>query len=363
MKYLTILFLLITQFSLAQSTSVQKIIDKIDFQEDTVKSVFDWMADNIKYDVAMANEMKEKGRSPKNTTSKSYAAYKKAQLEKVIQRKKGVCQDYSLLFHTILTELGYDSYIVQGYTKDAKGRVRRSLGHTWNAVKINGAWKLYDPTWGAGVVKDGKKFIKRYSLQWYDVSPEEMIKTHMPYDPMWQLLDHPLSYQDFDQSKAAANDSEKYNYQALLAAHFQKPEKEQLEDRLSRSQAMGPGIRLLEKWRKTQTKNIDMFGMRGKPDLLRDTSIKDRESAKLFNEYIAAKNKRFKGKKWTMAYSKTTLMKVKEQTLAGIEVYKSIDVNNSKVNRALSQSIGQSERLLKRVDQELKFLDQQMGAK
>ncbi len=48
--------------------------------------------------------------------------------------------------------------------------------------KIDGEWKLYDPTWGAGNVKDGKRFIKNYNKEWYDVSPGEMIKTHMPFD-------------------------------------------------------------------------------------------------------------------------------------------------------------------------------------
>ena len=114
MKYITIFFLLITQLGFGQSKSLQRVIDKIEYQQDTLRAVFDWVTDNVRYDVAKLKKL-EKGYNPyKEGNYKSTKEFKADLLEKVIRRKKGVCDDYTLLFHSIVSELGYTSYIVQG---------------------------------------------------------------------------------------------------------------------------------------------------------------------------------------------------------------------------------------------------------
>ena len=59
MKKLTFLLVLIAHISTAQSTSLPGIIKQIDIQQDTIKSVFDWVATHIRYDVAKFNDLKK----------------------------------------------------------------------------------------------------------------------------------------------------------------------------------------------------------------------------------------------------------------------------------------------------------------
>jgi hypothetical protein len=61
MKRLTIFFLFISQISFSQSIIVAETLDKIELNQDTIKSVFDWVANNIKYDVKKLNKISSEG--------------------------------------------------------------------------------------------------------------------------------------------------------------------------------------------------------------------------------------------------------------------------------------------------------------
>jgi transglutaminase/protease-like cytokinesis protein 3 len=184
-----------------------------------VQSVFSWVTDNVRYDLNKYYDIKKRGGLKRNTKFKSETEYKSYLL------KKGVCEDYALLFDSVLKQLGYESYIVTGYTKDVRGRVSGSVGHAWSAVKVNGEWKLYDPTWGAGYVQDGKKFVKKYNEKWYDANPEYMIKTHMPFDPVWQMMNTPLSYKNFDTNKENSSSDVNLDYKTLINEFIKKDKK------------------------------------------------------------------------------------------------------------------------------------------
>lgn len=356
MKNLTFLFLLLAQFSFAQSLSVEGIINRIEFEQDSIKSIFDWVTDNVKYDVAKMQSIKKGGKATNRSQYKTRAEYENAKLQKVIKTKKGVCQDYSLLFDALVKELGYQSYVIRGYTKNNKGKVVYSMGHAWNAVKVNGTWKFYEPTWGAGYVKDESKFVKKYNPKWYDVSPDEMLKNHMPYDPMWQLSEKPMTYEEFNDNKTASYAGEKFDYQAMLDAYFKQSEKEQMQTQLQRSETMGDGTRLLERWRKSLAKSTDLHDVRQKSGSLKETAEKCKESVELFNDYISAKNKGFRSKKWTAQYAESTLLQIKDQMTSAVAIFESVEVKDSKVKRSINQQISQCNKLLTRLDSELKYI-------
>lgn len=108
----------------------------------------------------------------------------KDMISAVLRRRSGVCENYAALFNEVCNQAGLNSFMVQGYTRQ-QGTVDRAA-HCWNAVELQGTWFLCDPTWGVG---GGEKYFM--------VSPPEMINSHMPFDPMWQLLPYPLSPQAF----------------------------------------------------------------------------------------------------------------------------------------------------------------------
>ncbi len=85
-----------------------------------------------------------------------------------------------------------------GFTPFGDEPVGRAT-HAWNAVQIDGAWYLMDPTWDAGTV-EGTTWVRRYSTDYLFVAPEDFAHTHLPEDPAWQLLAQPLDAQAFQDS-------------------------------------------------------------------------------------------------------------------------------------------------------------------
>ncbi|MFT6337607.1 MAG: hypothetical protein ACI86M_000378 [Saprospiraceae bacterium] len=361
MKYITFLFLLLTQLSFGQPKSLIKIIDQIDYQTDTLQAVYDWVTDNIKYDVAKLKKIKSGDGKHKKGKFKNRAEYRANQLEVVIKKKKGVCEDYSLLFNSIVSELGYASFIITGVTKLRDGKVMKDSAHAWNTVKVNGVWKLYDPTWGAGYVKGAKKFIKKYNPKWYDTDPEVMKERHFPFDHIWQLSENPMTYQEFQKDTQSDESKTPYDFNEMIASHLKKEEKEKLIDELNRSELNGGNIKAIKKRRKTLQKKIDNFNIYNNADLFNNTINNCRESSKLFGEYInEGKNKRFKGKKWTLEYSQSTLLSLKDTVTESIATFETIDTKGLKSKRNFKKMINQSKNILAKVDKELEFLNSKM---
>lgn len=357
MKCITFLLLLLTQVSFAQNKSLTKVINKIDFQGDTLQAVYDWVTQNVKYDVAKLKQLESGVDFYKKGKYKNREEYKRANLENVIRKKKGVCDDYTLLFDAILTELGYTSRIVAGITKNKRGKISKNSSHSWSAVYLDGVWKLYDPTWGSGYVKDGKKFVKNYNLEWYDVDPEVMKERHFPFDPIWQLSTHPMTYKEFEKGTIKGQSKANYDYNTLITEHEQLDDKQQLVNRLARSNEFGGNTSRIKKHRRILQKRIDNYDMVGKADLL-NTTIEDcRKSSEIFSAYFKAKSQRFKGGKWTLEYAKSSLAEIEEKIAASIVTFENVEVKNSKAKRMYKKNATQSKNLLERIQKEIEYLD------
>jgi hypothetical protein len=118
----------------------------------------------------------------------------------VLARRKAVCDGYANLFARLCSLTGVEAVKVPGSAKGydyVPGSKTRGSAHAWNAVKLGGRWHLLDATWGAGHLTSGK-FVKRFDDFFFLPPPEELIFTHLPNDPHWQLLTPPLSAQDFE---------------------------------------------------------------------------------------------------------------------------------------------------------------------
>jgi hypothetical protein len=160
-----------------QTYSTEKIASFITSHFDTdkkkVSAIYSWVASNIKYDKDSANNI-NLGPDPE------------AKITAALRRRKGVCENFAAVFNDICNKAGITSFIVDGYTK--QNNVVDRTGHSWCVVLLDGQWQLCDPTWDAG--SGGSR--------WFLVQPSEMILTHMPYDPMWQLLEQPVTHRRFN---------------------------------------------------------------------------------------------------------------------------------------------------------------------
>lgn len=150
--------------------------------------IYSWVASHVKYDASGYNS----GR------------YGDLSAEGVFKRRRAVCTGYGNLFKEMCDVAGLEAVKVTGYAKAIgyrEGKTFSDTNHDWNAVKINGVWKLFDSTWGAGfgTVKNGKLVAKvDYTDFWFDVKPEAFIFTHLPVESKWQILSNSIDKKTFE---------------------------------------------------------------------------------------------------------------------------------------------------------------------
>ncbi|HEV7381001.1 MAG TPA: transglutaminase domain-containing protein, partial [Dyadobacter sp.] len=191
---LLLVFPLVSSSQTAELDSILRIIEN---QPDRIRLIFDYVADEIQYDTDKAQMLRPNYQL--HWSSKSVVL-------ETIKRRKGVCEHYAELFNELLRRAGYESYTVSGYTKGPT-KIEEKVSHAWNSLKTSKGWYLYDPTWSSGTVDGNFQFVKDLNDTWYKVPPEEFILTHIPFDPIWQLLNPPLSNHqikanDFSQGKS-----------------------------------------------------------------------------------------------------------------------------------------------------------------
>lgn len=187
-------------------------------ESERLRAIYGWICTNISYDVdRMANPPSFRGDSAVHVTLKS---------------RKAICSGYADLFISICRALDIKAYYVSGYTK--QNGVVADLEHAWVAVRLtNGQWKLFDPTWGAGEWVNGD-LVKRVSFEYFMVEPTLFLKTHMPFDPMWQLLYQPIKTEEFYGEKLPKDDDYLFNYNDTIRDYHGLPESKMYGDLMRR---------------------------------------------------------------------------------------------------------------------------------
>jgi len=330
--------------SLYQSAGqdISKVMDQLQYEQDTVLTIYKWVAENIAYDVYLMNQRQQK--NYKNEIRGSVEEYEQQLLKKTISTKKAVCEGYSLLFDKLLQAHGYRSYIITGYTKDARGKLNRRIGHNWNIAYVDGQWKLYDPTWAAGYVVDGREFVKLYSDKWYAVDPAVMLQNHMPFDPVWQLQDQAISYMTFEVGKTVPTLAIDYN--TILENMEGKDRGTLQEEALARAERLGDGMRLVTKWKKRLSGNSTVND-------LNNTSSQMSVAVDLYNEYIEAKNRNFADEVWSPAYAVEHLLDIKSIANDALEVFSTAKLKGREANSKIKSAKKNTKALLAEVEREL----------
>jgi len=162
------------------------LIEPAKNDREKARAIFRWITENIDYNV----EVFFKGGSGATNS------------EDVLKSRKSVCYGYSHLFLSLAREAGLQAERISGYGKGygylPGTNFRGPANHAWNAVKINGSWYLMDSTWGAGYVSGEGKYVRRFNDHFFMTPPSQFIYSHLPEDAQWQLLDKPVSKQEFE---------------------------------------------------------------------------------------------------------------------------------------------------------------------
>lgn len=170
------------------------------------QNIYTWIVHNIKYDIKASQKIRTRLYSVSQT----------------LRRKRGICFQYSALFAALCQNAGVSALEIQGYSKglgSLEGEEFYTSDHSWNGVKIDSAWYLVDATWGSGkatpkkqridkllfklfnvpYVRDKYKFRKEPNYYFFLTEPAALLKDHLPVDPNWQLVQHPVSVTKFQE--------------------------------------------------------------------------------------------------------------------------------------------------------------------
>ena len=109
--------------------------------------------------------------------------------ETVLATGRGVCEGIARLTVDLATRMGIEAVAVGGWATAPTGEASVAPDglHMWVAARVDGRWTLSDPTWAPG--GSGPSM-------WFDVPPDEFVRTHLPQDPRWQLLAAPITAED-----------------------------------------------------------------------------------------------------------------------------------------------------------------------
>ena len=161
------------------------INEKADGDYDRVKKAHDWVALNIRYDAQAYYS--------RHIPTQDYTA--------VIRRGLAVCAGYAEAFKALCDALEIECQIVSGFARGASRGLFRNenvmdSNHAWNIVTIEGKNYLIDCTWDSGYL-NGRSFQAKYKTEYLFADPAHFIYDHFPYFSRNQLLDTPVTAEEF----------------------------------------------------------------------------------------------------------------------------------------------------------------------
>jgi len=200
----------------------------------------------------------------------------------ILRRRKGVCENYAALFTNILLKCGVQAAAVTGYT-NLPGNDYWN-GHGWVAVQLDKEWFLCDPTWDAGYA----------SYLYYMVQPTEFIRTHIPFDPLWQLLEHPVSHKDFKRGYfAIKKNAPTYHYKDSVMAYLQSDTLQQMESAAARMKAAGIENADQQTWYTYNQMKVQIVHEEENMQLFNEAVACLNQAKKIYNELVEYRNNNF----------------------------------------------------------------------
>ncbi|WP_181896320.1 transglutaminase domain-containing protein [Seonamhaeicola aphaedonensis] len=152
-----------------------------DFQNDfeKLRALYTWIANNVIYDPAESGKFLYEY-SNKREFERKEEKFNNKLSNRVISKKKAICQGYATLFKKVCDELNIKSKYVSGASKtEIKDIGKRFFSdHAWNIVLIDNKEYLIDVTWGAGTYSN--YFQKKLNYFYFLTDPKLFIKKHYP---------------------------------------------------------------------------------------------------------------------------------------------------------------------------------------
>jgi tetratricopeptide (TPR) repeat protein len=175
-----------TQQVSSLSDLTNKILSKTPNQKERLQILLLWFFDNMKAD---STRFFQGG----NPLSNSEA----------FSQKIGLCDEYSNIMSQFCKTANIPNYKVAGYVKYSNfnpGDTFTEANHAWNAIYLDSSWILCDMFWSTVALTTDKSephFVKRLETNYFLGHPTDFIKDHLPTDPIFQFLNHPIESNSF----------------------------------------------------------------------------------------------------------------------------------------------------------------------
>jgi len=318
--------------SLAKTTTdiASFITSNFNTDRDKSRAIFIWVASNIQYDID-------------NMFAINFYETKEDKITKPLKTRKGICENYAALFTDICLKSGLKAYVIEGYTK--QNGFTDYIPHAWSAALVDSSWFLFDPTWGSGYVNGGK-FFKKINNTYYKANPSVLIKSHIPFDYLWQFLNYPITNQEFYEGKTQQNPTKPFfNFIDSIQVYEKQSRIEQLTSSAYRVEKNGVKNSLvfdrlqhlkLEIENDRQTRIVNLY----------NSAIVDyNEGISELNDFINYRNKQFTPKKTDFEIKE--MINVADEKLQGakfklMQISKP-DTNTTNMIRQLARSIDDAE--------------------
>ena len=316
-------------------------------EKEKTRAIYFWVANNITYNVPKYAER----RNAMNVILKKKDESESA--EKIIQTRKAVCEGYSNLFKALCDRAGIRCEAVEGIGQPQRNQYDL---HAWNAVMIEGEWKLLDATWSAGGI-DMKKniFYKDFEDNFFLMPPFEFIKTHYPFDPAWQLLFHPLHRKDFETSKAFPSDTTEFNFNDTLNFYFKQDSISQLISSTRRTLDFDPENNFAEQ-------NLNNLLNYSENEKMNNATLIFQQGVNQYNECTEIINEAKRARSTKKMNANETKLKQllkdsKSNMEKAIEIYKTVKFSDNSNAFILKQNIENGKSNLKQLDDLNKYLE------
>ncbi|MEN0047907.1 MAG: transglutaminase domain-containing protein, partial [Bacteroidota bacterium] len=251
-------------------------------EADKARAAYVWVATNIEYDVA-------------NMYAPGSYEEEIELVEEALDTRRGICGHFAETFHSIARQLGLKSYSITGYTKQT-GRID-DLAHAWCVARIDSSWYIFDPTWGSGTLV-ADRFISRLNNDFFMMTPQKAIISHMPFDPLWQFLNYPMTSTEFYEDDFEIDHSKSFfNYIDTLKMYEQQSETERLAASTNRIKENGISNRLISNRLQYNQQVLEYHRKQGIIDQYNEAVNAYNEGIYALNDFINYRNRKFEPKK------------------------------------------------------------------
>lgn len=247
--------------------------------EEIVRAIYCWIGHHIEY------------KNDSSNCNQDQFSEIKFLSNNVLLKRKTNCFGYSSLFYVLCKGSNIKSIVIDGYIHESI--LLNSTSHSWVAAELNHKWYLFDPTWASGYITDSM-FCKQFSNKFFMIKPQKFIRSHMPFDPIFQFLEHPLTEVDFRNSDYNKKTQSPYfNFKDSLENQDSLTSIKILEKSIRRIKQNGANYPISIEYLSYKQKSLLALLINMQIEQLNLGAFYYNKGVDFYNTYIGAKNQRF----------------------------------------------------------------------